>query len=275
LTAPTTQQKAVTTEQQRSTDVARQRAADLDRSITFGANGLEITNLEQAHRFAVWAIESGLTKAKRPAEVVIQLQMGTELGFSLMQSLQVVHVIDGKPSLAVEAQAAKVESAEALEPGTKIRFRFEGEGEQLACTAWSYPRGAGEAIESEPIYLSEFKHLRGKDNWKNYPKRMMKARAVGWHVRDFYAAHVRNLPTTEELRDIQSMRGEPPVREREINPQGPDPILAGAAAEPEDVESRPSPGCAHPDGFAATEESEARVCIHCGVSEDAEQESML
>lgn len=244
---------------------ARARAQEVDRTIAFGETGLEIQNLEQAGRFATWAIQSGLVKAKNTAEVVIAVQIGVELGFSIMQALQVVHVIDGKPSLSVEAQAAKVESDGALEPGSKIRFRFEGEGENLACVVWSTPKG-GERIESEPVYLSDFKHLRGKDNWKNYPKRMLKARAVGWHVRDYYARAVRNLPTSEEMIDVREARGASPA-ERDITPpKGPDPLLAAPSAavhEPQIVES-----CTHADGFAYSEGSDVRACIHCGQTED-------
>jgi hypothetical protein len=287
------QGSAVTTAE---SEASRARALELDRSIAFGETGVEITNLEQAGRFAAWAVESGLVKTKNRAEVVIALQIGVELGFSPMQALQVVHVIDGKPSVSVEAQAAKVESDGAIEPGTKIMFRYEGEGEKRTCIVWSHPKG-GEMIESPPVQMSDFKHLRDKANWKNYPDRMLKARAVGFHIRDFYARSVRNLPTSEEMVEVREMRGEPPVpREREINPPaGPDPLLSqaqrafnasekgqaiaarrdaalGRAQDPTDAEivepAGDPPGCAHPEGFAEKEGVDGRVCIDCGMHED-------
>lgn len=253
--------------------LARREAIAQDSAIAFGESGIEIKSLADAARFAQWAIDSRIVKLNRIAEVVIAMQTGMELGFSPMQSLQVVHVIEGRPSLAVEAQAAKVESDGALEPGTKILYRFEGEGENLACIAWSHPQG-GERIESEPVYLHEFKHLRTRDNWKNYPKRMLKARAVGWHVRDYYARSIRNLPTAEELRDLQTMRGEAPVSERDVTPpKGPDPLLAQEpdVPEPEDAQIL-DPDCAHPDGFAASDDNPDPHCVHCGVVEPGEAE---
>lgn len=264
---------AMTTEQHR----AKERAQEVDRSIAFGERGAEVTTWEQANRFAVWAIESGLAKGmKKPSEVMMAVQMGAELGFSLMQSLQVIHVIEGRPSLSVEAQAAKVEADGVLEPGTKVYHRFEGEGENLACIAWSTPRG-GERIESEPVYLHEFKHLRNRDNWKNYPKRMLKARAVGWHVRDYYAASVRNLPTAEEMRDLRSMRGQSPTPERDVTPpKDPDPLLSTPAPQPEPEDAQVvEPPCEHPDGFAAASDSEEPFCIHCGAVQEGTQEDLL
>lgn len=270
---------AVAPRQQQITPEQRQAMAELDKSIVFGAQGVELTNLQQAARFGAYAIESGLFRAKNPADVVMVLQTGMELGLSPVQSLQAFDLIDGKLAMKVDAQAAVVEAKGGLEPATKVYYRYDGEGEDLSCTAWSTPRG-GKVTESETIYLRDFKHLRGKDNWKNYPKRMMKARAVGWHIRDYYSGYVRGLITTEEAADLASERGTPPVERDVTPPKGPDPLLADAgpsalaraANEPEDAEIVP-PACTHPDGFAHladAKEGDPRVCVHCNQSEDDE-----
>ncbi|MFZ2804661.1 MAG: hypothetical protein WA001_05600, partial [Patescibacteria group bacterium] len=238
------------------------RAQEVDKSIAFGDRGLEVRNLEQARRFAQMAMQSGLTKAKTIAEVVAIVQTGSEWGFSLMHSLRVMHSINGVICAAVEAQVAKVESDGALEPGTKIRHRFEGAGEDRACIAWSFPKG-GEQIESEPVYLRDFKHLRAKDNWKNYPDRMLKARAVGFHIRDYYSRCTNNLPSAEEAFDYDEQRGAQPMRDV-TPPKGPDPLLAAVRqGEPEQPELIP---CAHPRGYAENNAGD-RVCVECGEME--------
>lgn len=223
------------------------------RDVQWGDAGVQLSNLTDAYRWAQYVVASGLAPKglSKPESVLVALQCGMELGFSAMQSLSVVHVIQGRPSLSVEAMAARVESAGALEPGTKLRFRYEGEGAELACVAWSQPRG-GKVIESDPVYLSEFQHLAGNDNWKRYPKRMLKARAVGFHIRDNYAGHVRNLPTSEELFDLGRDRGTT-MRDITPAPAGPDPLLAsltgGAPPDPakpaealEDADAGDAPG---------------------------------
>lgn len=229
----------------------REKAArQLDAAIEFGEHGVKPKTLAEAARFAQWVVQSGLSKSEKPAHVLMQIQAGRELGLSTMRSLQMVHAIESKDGkvtvcIAAEAQAAIVESRGALEPGTKIRHRLEGSGQDRSCTVWSHPKG-GEKIESDPIYLRDFKHLQHKDNWKNYPDRMLIARARTYYIRDNYSWCTNGLPGAEEVFDYEDHRGAPP--ERDVTPpKGPDPLLA--SLKPADVD---------PDGRVTASEVVAR-----------------
>lgn len=261
--------------------------------VAWTESGVQLQSLDDAYRFARYVVASGMAPGlKDEVSVVVALQAGMELGFSPMRSLQVVHVIKGRPSLAVEAMGAKVESDGVLEAGTKLRYRYlEKEGD-MGCQAYSTPAG-GQMIESEPVWMSDFKHLAANDNWKKYPKRMLKARAVGYHIRDYYAASVNNLPTSEEMREVSSMRGRSPV-ERDITPPPTHhPLLAGASGgeqpasdasskAPEPVDAATATGspsdqpveadvlqftiqcCAKFEGWGRMEGDDAETCVHCG-----------
>lgn len=260
--------------------------------VAWNDTGVRLQSIDDAYRFAKYVVASGMAPGlKDEVSVVVALQTGMELGFSPMRSLQVVNVIKGRPSLAVEAMGAKVESDGVLEPGTKLRFRYLKNGDDIGCQAYSTPLG-GKPIEDEPVWLSDFKHLSSNDNWKKYPKRMLKARAVGWHIRDNYAASVNNLPAADEVRDIASARGHSPV-ERDITPpakhhplltsasggdeeseagHGPevgelqDPIDPEDPMGPVDAEMLPPDGrcCLLFEGWGRLEGDDAETCIHCG-----------
>ena len=243
-------------------------------AVAWNEAGAQINSLDEAWRFASIACRSGLVPKAldTPEKCFIAMQCGMELGFAPFSAMQSIHVIEGKPSLPVEVAAGLVESGGFLAPGTKVLFRFEGERGKAdwRCIAYSTPRG-GKLIESEPVYFRDFGHLHQKDNWKRYPDRMLKARAVGYHVRDFYAGAIRKLPFAEEVMDIEERRGRV---ERDVTPPG-ERKVSGALAAKIAAASAPTdepPACPHPEGFAADSESGERVCVECGEREPVQAE---
>ena len=250
--------------------------------VAWSEKGVQIDSLDGAWRFAQYAVRSGLLpdSLQKPEAVVICLQAGMELGLTPWQSVQSIVPIKGTPTIRVETAVALVQACGLLEPGTQIRHKYEGTGDALKCIVWSMPRGAREPVETE-FSMADAKTagLAGKDSWKNYPKRMLLARAKGFHVRDYYPTAIRRVPLAEEVTDIEDRRGR---TERDVTPQAPSAkrvssLLAKKvgteAVEAENVPTAATaPTCAHPEGFAADSETGERVCIECGAVEAAQGE---
>lgn len=71
--------------------------------------------------------------------------------------------------------------------------------------------------------------LTGKDNWKNYPRAMLRARCIAEGVRAVYPAALGGMLVAEEAMDIQDDEPRPPVKT--INP---------ATGEIEDAKTKPA-----------------------------------
>jgi len=249
--------------------------------VGWGEQGVRIDSLDAAWRFATMAVKSNLLPdgLRAPEAVMIALQAGMELGLTPWQAIQSIVPIKGTPTIRVETARALVEAAGLLEPGGKLRHKFDGEGDKLRCVVWSVPRGAREPVETE-FSMADAKTagLAGKDNWRTYPKRMLLARATGFHIRDYYPTAIRRVPFAEEVAEIEDRRGR---TERDVTPPAASAprvssLLARKVGKPETVEAQvvdaEPPACPHPEGFAADSESGERVCVECGEREPAQGE---
>ena len=162
------------------------------------ANNLK-AKLEMAGIF----LRSGLTPAhfKTAEAVLTAILYGQELGFSPMQSLQSIQVIQGKPTVdAAGLQAlalqhgGRIESLEHTDKICKIRVM----------------RGK-EPTEAEfTMHEAELMGLASKDNWRKMPKDMLWARAVSRGVRRAFADKVRGFYSREEMQDSTPFKNEDP-----------------------------------------------------------------
>lgn len=243
--------------------------------VEWSETGVKLHSMEDAWRFAQAVVKSGLVPEglRTPEAVLVALQAGGELGLTPWQAIQSVVVIKGTPTIRVETARALVEAQGLLAEGTKLYHRFDGDGDRMKCVVWSFPRGSSKPIESE-FSMGDAKTagLAGKDNWKNWPKRMLLARATGFHIRDYYPTAIRRVPFAEEVHEIEERRGR---TERDVTPKAERKVsgaLAAKLAESAPPADEPEP-CTHPEGFAETEDAPGeRVCIHCGEREPVQAE---
>ena len=122
---------------------------------------------------------------------------GRELGIPAMASAREIFIIQGAPTVAAKMQLALVR-ASSLCKTFKI-FPVKPEGNDLIVMAEA-ERSNGDK-QSITLRRSEFQHLLGKDVWKQYPKRMLTARAITYVVRDLFSDVVSGIETTEERLD--------------------------------------------------------------------------
>ncbi|MEO0467606.1 MAG: hypothetical protein AAF216_13780 [Pseudomonadota bacterium] len=199
-------------------------------AVNIGERGMMPTNLEEGFRMAQAISASGVSRDK-PEAILIQMQVGFELGIPPMTAVKNIPIIKGKPFIETAMAAALVESKGMLERGTKIVCTFEGEGKDLTATVTSTPRG-GQPITSE-VVMSELPNANNNALYKSQPKRMLKARAVGFHIRDYYSAATLGLMFAEEAGEVtKGMRDVTPVP----TPEQPDPLLAQIEAPTDDGE---------------------------------------
>jgi hypothetical protein len=180
--------------------------------INFGDAGVQIATMEDAYRFAVCVVKSGLAPKgfDTPEAVVIGLQHAAELGLAPLQGLQSVAVINGRPGIFGDAALALVRRSGLMESYAQ-EMTGEGEARKARVTV----KRTGDAAITSEFSVADAKRasLWGKQGpWSQYPDRMLLFRARGFALRDVFGDVLKGLRTVEELRDT------PP--EKNVTPRG-------------------------------------------------------
>jgi len=210
-------------------------------------------NLPEAIEFAKLIASSDLVPKDyhgKPANVVVAIQWGYELGLHPMQALQNIAVINGRPSIYGDAAIALVRASRLCE---FVHEHIEGEGEAMAAVCTAKRRGQAEQSVTFSVADAKRALLWGKQGpWQQYPRRMLQMRARGFCLRDLFPDVLRGLVTLEEAREsavvdgVYSMPGGDSAHEQ--------------AAQITD----PAPGAQDTPGAG-------KACMHCSMPVTAEE----
>jgi len=134
----------------------------------------------------------------KPANILLVLMFGNEIGLSAAQSLQNVMVVNGRPSLWGDAVMGLVlasehyeDSKDEFDPTTMTAtFRAKRKGKDWTVRTFSKQDAMDASLWTKP------------GPWKQYPKRMLFHRARSWALRDAFADVLKGIRYFEEDRDI-------------------------------------------------------------------------
>lgn len=172
---------------------------------------LIIESFKQAQEVAEYINKSALVPDAyrgKPADIVIAMQYGMELGLSPMQALQSVAVVNGRPSLWGDALPGLIialpdcEGIECPEPA--------GDNEEAwVATCKVLRRGKTPTVRTFSTKDAKVAGLWGANTWKKYPKRMLMMRARAFAIRDAYPDRMKGITTVEEASEIAPSISEP------------------------------------------------------------------
>lgn len=148
--------------------------------------------LEQANVL----IDSGLLPAdiRKPAQAVAIMLKGQELGIKPMYALSNIVIVKGKPSASAELMLALI----FTDHGDSA-FRWLESTDQVATA--SYKRRTDTARQEFSFTWEDALKagLTGGDNWRKYPKAMLRARCVSAIARMYFPDSIGGMYTPEEL----------------------------------------------------------------------------
>ncbi len=214
--------------------------APMSKEITLNSRGmLRPTTMGEAMEFSQLVAASSLVPSAyrgKPADVLLAIQMGAELGLAPMQALQSIAVVNGKPSVYGDALMALVRSSPLCE---SVAERFDGDGDNLTAICVAKRRGQDEPVVGRfSVADAKKAKLWGKAGpWTDYPKIMLKHRARGFCLRDGFADLLRGVITREEAEDypVDVSKSREPI---DITPKADlDRFAAAKPAEITDVET--------------------------------------
>jgi len=179
-------------------------------------NSLVPTTLDEAMRFSEVLSKSVMVPREyqgKPANTLVAIQWGMELGLAPMQALQNIAVINGKPSIYGDALLAMVRADHRCRA---VKEYLDGETAVCLITRL-HSDGEVEEIERKfSVEDAKRAGLWGKQGpWKQYPQRMLQMRARSLAIRDGFPDVIKGLISAEEAQDMPApMKAVQPVQAR-------------------------------------------------------------
>ena len=184
--------------------------------------GIVFNSFDGMQRFATAAVAAGFWKdCSTVAKATMKLEMGAEVGLKPIQSLNRIHIIEGKPSIAAEAMAGlvrasgkyrlvEVENSED-QAVVLVKERVDGQWEDV---------GTGRFSSKDATAAG----LGGRHVWKSYRSDMLWARAVSRACRRHCSDIVLGLYAVEDF-DLR----ESDLKQKQVDENQAQNILARSA----------------------------------------------
>lgn len=175
-------------------------------------NEIAIRDINELNSVACTVAKSGLFGAKSPEQAYVAIATGMELGLKPMQALRNIVVIQGKPTFSADGAFAVVRN----HPEYGGIEWIKQDAQEASCKITRVSKGG--ALKETFVGSFSMKEaaaagLANKDNWKHYPARMLRARALSFACRDAFPDVLNGLYTPEEIREVAEVQQEPQERE--------------------------------------------------------------
>lgn len=178
------------------------------------------------------------TFRNKPENVVIAMQIASNLGMGIMPVMQNLYIISGKPAWMAQFVISVLNSSGLFTP---LRWEeWDDPKRGLSAVCYATDRATGEILKSIPITMAMAKSEGWTRNskWESIPEQMLRYRSASFFGR-VYAPHLLNgMYTIEEVEELPTERLEAidninseefpepvePVTDAEIEPEpGPEP----------------------------------------------------
>lgn len=154
----------------------------------------------------------------KEADVFVSIMAGQELGLPPMAALRGVHVVKGKPVLSADSMVGIVLGSGLAEYFSCVEETTEAVTYETKRRGSPHPQRCTWAIED-----AKRAGLDG-DNWRRYPRAMLKARCKAMLARDVYPDVLAGCYDEDEARDfgpIRSSEPDPNIQDAEIVSEAP------------------------------------------------------
>lgn len=203
---------------------------------------------DQAQRVAKIYADSDLVPdhfQRKTSNVFVALELAERLGvnpFMLMQNLYVVH---GKPGMEAKLVIALINQRGPFTG--PVQWKFSGEGDTRACTAFATLRATGKTVEStvdwDMVVKEGWLDKKGS-KWKTMPTQMFQYRSAAFLARLYCPEVTLGIQTVDETEDagniitatIEPENADVPAFESPAEPP-PDPAQPPAATPSPPVET--------------------------------------
>lgn len=145
----------------------------------------------------------------KPENCFIALQLACQLKMQPFTLFNTLYIIHGKPAFEAKMLIAMANSSGIFEG--PIRYKYSGQGDKRACTAFAKMVSTGETVEqtvsielakAEGWYDKKDRNGNLISKWRTMPDLMLAYRAASWLIRLYCPEVMYGFTTKEEAEDI-------------------------------------------------------------------------
>jgi hypothetical protein len=163
--------------------------------------------LTEMQEMAKIGVESNFFGIKKPTEALALMLIAQSEGKHPATVFSQYHVIQGRPALKSDAMLARFQQA-----GGRVEWHTHT-NEKVSAT-FIHPQGGSLTVDWDMQRAKEA-GLTGKDNYKKFPRQMLRARVISEAVRAVYPGVLQGMYTPEEVQEFDAPR---PVRSAKVEP---------------------------------------------------------
>jgi len=139
----------------------------------------------------------------KPSDILIAMDMGVQLGIPMLQSLQDIAVINGKPCMYGDGLLAVIQGHSHYEYIKEHKI-YDDKDKLVGATCTIKRKNHEPHTVEFTIEDAKKASLWGKAGpWSQYPDRMLQMRARAFCIRDTFADAIRGIKPREEIEDIE------------------------------------------------------------------------
>jgi hypothetical protein len=158
----------------------------------------EIVALQDIERAGNYIAKSGLFGVKTPEQAIALMLVAQAEGRNPFEAARDYHIIQGRPALKADSILARFQQAGGTVHWVEL-------SDTKAVAEFSHPQGGKVTIDWD-LERAKRAGLIGKDNWKNYPRQMLRARVISEGVRTIYPGVCVGTYTVEEVQDMSEIK---------------------------------------------------------------------
>jgi hypothetical protein len=143
-------------------------------------------------------VKSGLFGMKTPEQALALMIVASAEGRHPGSVASDYHIIQGRASLKADSMLARFQQS-----GGRVEWH-DHTNEKVSAT-FSHPAGGSLRIDWD-MARAKAAGLGSKDNWKSYPRQMLRARVISEGVRATFPAVLNGMYTPEEVQEFDAPR---------------------------------------------------------------------
>lgn len=176
----------------------------------------------------------------KPGNCLIAMDMSSRMGMSTQFVMSSLDIIKGKPSWSSQFIISAINSCGRFEP---LRFELTGQGNTMACFAWTRYKSDGTQVKGTTITAAMVKaegwESKPGSKWKTMPEQMYQYRSASFFGRLHCPDVLNGMYSVEESMDIANsvaprvvsatskLLGEAPKQAEEAGENGTEYVFTG------------------------------------------------